>query len=176
MERVNNVISNGSNNLQLSQTRSVIFILLFAGCISILVTTTIINKNAIIASIVGYCIVLAGLLFVVGYVLTEEFPIKSKAILITATIFTIGIVSLSIHLFNKYVNEISKGHIPYLTTFSFLSVVFIIFQLFLIKTFLSSSNVEIKSFDGAKLYGFNLVSLSLLICMYISLHYYLTDG
>ncbi len=160
----------------LSETKAVIFIFLFAGCITVLITSTIVNKSAVIATMVGYSIILAGMLYILGYTsYTSAFSMQKKMSVITASILIILVLLISIYLLNTYIHEIATGHIPYLTTFSFLSAIFVTFQLYMIKNFISSFT-DIKSIDSAKLYGFSLVSLILLMCMYTSLKYYVTDG
>ena len=170
--------------INLSDTTTLISILLFTGGITVLISSTIVNQNAIIATMIGNYVILVGLLFILGYLSSNEMKMATRLTLFFAVAFTIGIVMGSIYLLTKYTKQMARGNIPNVTTFSFLSSLFVIFQMVAVMYYLKEINVNtivaqnfvIKSFDAAKLYGFTLISLSLLITMYISLNYYVTDG
>lgn len=166
--------------INLSDTTTLISILLFTGGITVLISSTIVNKNAIIATMIGNYVILVGLLFILGYLSSNNFQMATRLTLFFAVAFTIAIVMGSIYLLTKYTKEIAKGNIPNVTTFSFLSSLFVIFQMvavmYYLKEIRAAQNYVINSFDAAKLYGFTLISLSLLVTMYISLNYYVTDG
>jgi hypothetical protein len=164
--------------LDLSNTSTLISILLFTGGITVLISSTIVNKNAVIATMLGNYVILVGLLFILGYLSSNKLVTATRAVLFSAVMLTVGIVMGSIYLLTKYTRSIAKGNIPYLSTFSFLSSLFVIFQMTSVMYYLKgiTQTTEIKSFDAAKLYGFSLISFFLLTSMYISLNYYVTDG
>jgi hypothetical protein len=162
-------------NESMAQSRAVISMLTLAGIISVLITSNSIDGNALIASIIGYCAILVGIILLLGYTIASAFSINKKTTIFMICSLLILIILFTIKLFYKNTEIITSGNVPYLTTFSFLSALFILFQLLFIKSFIYS-NTEIASTDSAKIYGLSLLSIILLISLFITFKYFVTDG
>jgi membrane associated rhomboid family serine protease len=99
-----------------TRQRGVIFTMLMAGCITVAVTTMFgADKNAVIATIVGYSSLLIGMMSVVAYAFQYGLVTMNKNItFVVICAIIMVLIFINLFLFSKYINEISLGYVPYL--------------------------------------------------------------
>lgn len=161
-----------------SRQRGVIFTMLMAGCITVAVTTMFgADKNAVIATIVGYSSLLLGMISVVAYAFQYGLVTMNRNItfLVICAIIMV-LIFINLCLFSKYINEISLGYVPYLTTFTFLIAILLSYAIFSVRNFLLVVPMVVDPVDSMKLYIVSAFCAVLLICKYIALKYFITDG
>jgi hypothetical protein len=81
--------------------------------------------------------------------------------------------------YTKYKSEIASGNVPQLEMFSLFIVMFIGLQLYeILKLFNASPSalIQITSTFSSTLLFYKLISYILVICLTITLKYYVTDG
>ena len=161
-----------------NRQRGVIFTMLMAGCITVAITTMFgADKNAVIATSVGYSSLLIGMLSVVAYAFQYGLVTMNRNItfLVICAIIMI-LIFMNLFLFSKYINEISLGYVPYLTTFTFLIAILLSYAIFSVRNFLLVVPMVVDPVDSMKLYIVSAFCAVLFICKYISLNYFFTDG
>lgn len=158
--------------------RGVIFTMLIAGCITVAVTTMFgADKTAIIATIIGYSALLVGMISVVAYAFQYEHVTLNKNITFIVICAVIMIlIFINLILFSKYINEIAMGYVPYLTTFTFLIAILLSYAVLSVRNFLLMVPMIVEPVDSMKLYVVSAFCAVLLICKYIALKYFITDG
>jgi hypothetical protein len=161
-----------------SRHRGVIFTMLMAGCITIAVTTMFgADKNAVIATIIGYSSLLVGMISLVAYAFQYGMVTMNKNItFVVICAIIMVLIFINLYLFSKYINEISLGYVPYLTTFTFLIAILLSYSVFSARNFVLLVPMIVDPVDSMKLYIVNTFCAVLLICKYIALKYFITDG
>lgn len=161
-----------------NRQRGVIFTMLMAGCITVAVTTMFgADKNAVIATIVGYSSLLIGMIAVVAYAFqTGQVTMNNNITFVVICAIIMVLIFISLFLFSKYINEISLGYVPYLTTFTFLIAILLSYAIFSVRNFLLVVPMVVDPGDSMKLYIVSAFCAVLLICKYIALKYFITDG
>jgi hypothetical protein len=158
--------------------RGVIFTMLMAGCITIAVTTMFgADKNAVIATIIGYSSLFVSMISLVAYAFQYDYVTLNKNmtfVVICAIIMLL--IFINLYLFSKYLNVISLGYIPYLTTFTFLIAILLSYSVFSVRNFLLVVPMSVDPVDSMKMYIVSAFCAVLLICKYIALKYFITDG
>lgn len=88
------------------------------------------------------------------------------------------IISVMMSRYTKYKSEIASGNVPQLGMFSLFIIMFIGLQLYEILKMLNKSTtiIQITSTFSSTLLFYKLISYILVICLTITLKYYVTDG
>ena len=161
-----------------TRQRGVIFTMLMAGCVTIAVTTMFgADKNAVIATMIGYSSLLVGMVSVVAYAFQYGYVTLNKNItFVVICAIIMFLIFINLYLFSKYINEISLGYVPYLTTFTFLIAILLSYAVFSVRNFLLVVPMVVDPVDSMKLYIVSAFCAVLLICKYIALKYFITDG
>jgi hypothetical protein len=112
--------------------------IIIASLIIIIVTTNLMDKNALIALISGY----SGLLLGILVILILNWPL-SNWVDIVPFIVIIFIIGLLIYYISTYLEQLTKGNVSnYYNSFSILSTIFLAIQ---ISTIFSSINKNINN-------------------------------
>lgn len=158
--------------------RGVIFTMLMAGCITILVTTMFgADKNAVIATIIGYSSLFVSMISLVAYAFQYDYVTLNRNItFVVICAIIMLLIFINLYLFSKYLNVISLGYVPYLTTFTFLIAILLCYAVFSVRNFLLVAPMYVDPVDSMKLYIVSAFCAVMLICKYIALKYFITDG
>ena len=157
---------------------SFVFTLLIGGSLIVLITTSFgANKAATITTIIGYTGLLVGMLTMVSYAISNDaINLKQNITFMVLCVVLIMLIIVNVMLFIKFMKEISVGVVPYLSTFIFLSTVLLSYGIITTRNFLLVEPFRVMPVDGVKVYLVSLASSILLVCEYIALKYYITDG
>lgn len=157
---------------------SFVFTLLIGGSLIVLITTSFgANKAATITTIIGYTGLLVGMLSMVSYAISNDaINIKQNITFLVLCAILIMLIIVNLMLFSKFMKEISFGVVPYLSSFIFLATVLLSYGIITTRNFLLVEPFRVMPADGVKVYLVSLASSILLICEYIALKYYITDG
>ena len=83
-------------------------------------------------------------------------------------------------MYNKYKSQIKSGHVPQFSTFSALISLFICMQLYQMFNWVTvnatSGIYKVTATLNSTLLLYKLITYILIICLTISLKYYVTDG
>lgn len=160
--------------------------LFICGTIPLVILPFLEPKQMIIPAIVGYSCLLIGtaaLGAMAAAKMASGAPYSSMQKFRVGSIFfsLILILSIMISRYTKYKSEIVSGNVPQLGMFSLFIVMFIGLQLYEIlklfnKTNGASALIQITSTFSSTLLFYKLVSYILVICLTITLKYYVTDG
>ena len=161
------------------QIINVPFAIIIASFIIIIITTNMVDKNALSALLGGY----SGLLIGIIFILIINWPPTSWFDLFPF-MYVIIIISLLIYYIYIYFDEISMGHVSsYYSSFSLLSTIFLATQLSIIFSALFSNtntnNLNNKLFSDttfALLGLFGVINFLSVITIGIILHFYSTQG
>jgi hypothetical protein len=158
--------------------------LFFCGTIPLVILPFLEPKQMIIPAIVGYSCLLIGTAAMGAMAAVR---ISSKPDYTSMQKFRVGsiffslilILSIMISRYTKYKSEIASGNVPQLEMFSLFIVMFIGLQLYeILKLFNASPSalIQITSTFSSTLLFYKLISYILVICLTITLKYYVTDG
>jgi hypothetical protein len=150
-------------------------------------------KQVVIPIIIGYSFILAGIAAFATY--TIKIIMQTSATNATAynatDKFRIGMVffslilitSITISIYSKYKSQIKSGNVPQFSTFSVLISLFICMQLYEMYKWIDANDklngqkiLKVTSTLNSALLLYKLISYVLIICLTISLKYYVTDG
>jgi len=141
--------------------------------------------------IVGYSFVLAGIAafatLIVKLVMSDTAPIgtptyktadKVRIGMMFSSVTLLTVVSL--RMYTKYKSQIKSGNVPQFSTFSALISLFICMQLYEMFKWVTVSGTKnvykVTSTLNSALLLYKLITYILIICLTISLKYYITDG
>jgi hypothetical protein len=156
-------------------------VVIIASFLIIIITTNMLDKNGLSALIGGYFGLLVGLLFVIilhvmftGVRIFDFVPIAA----------IMGIIILIIFYLIKFFDKIARGHVASsYSTFSFLSVIFMFFQIIvIIQSVMSQKNLNasyVRLFSDKTisiLMLFGLINLLIAITIGVILQFYTTQG
>jgi hypothetical protein len=166
--------------LEFKKLMNIPFAVIVASFIIIIITTNMTDKNSVSALLGGYSGVFIGMLFTVVLHLTffqssylDMFPMAMVMIIVGLSIFYLG----------ANFDRISKGEVSsYYSSFSTLSIIFLITQSSLIFTAIYKKTQQpqsIKMFSDTtfSLLGlFSVINLLIVVTIGIVLHFYSTQG
>jgi len=138
--------------------------------------------------IVGYSFILAGIAalavliakLVISPPPTHTYKTADK-VRIGMMFFSITLLTtISLSMYNKYKSQIKSGHVPQFSTFSALISLFICMQLYQMFNWVTvnatSGIYKVTATLNSTLLLYKLITYILIICLTISLKYYVTDG
>ena len=177
-------------NANISKTlASVSYALFICGGTVLTIAAFLEPKQVIIPIIIGYSFILAGIAAFATY--TIKTVMSKPAAYNPADKFRIGMVffslilitSITISIYSKYKSQIKSGNVPQFTTFSVLISLFICMQLYELYKWVDANDkiagqqiLKVTSTLNSALLLYKLISYVLIICLTISLKYYVTDG
>lgn len=147
-------------------------------------------KQVIIPAILGYSFVLAGIAAAAVFMIktvshspANTFNKMDKFRIGMVFFSLILLTSITISIYSKYKSQIMSGNVPQFQTFALLISLFICMQLYQVYKWIDTNN-KLKSHDAVKVAStlssmlllYKLISYLLIICLSISLKYYVTDG
>ena len=164
-----------SNNSAKMQVFSYAFIL--SGLIAIIITSWSLDEGSLIGNISGYAIVLFGTIILT---IINSSDIITSAInskqwmellrLVLPSIFLIGSITFSLIITIMYFGDIIKQSVPYYGTFSTISVLLILSQLYLLFVKMGNKIINLRL---SSLIGF--INIVIVTTIYIILKNYPTD-
>jgi hypothetical protein len=156
------------------------FSVIVASFITIIVTSNMIDKNALSGLIGGYSGLVLGLFFIILLII---FYIPVTPYLDLVPIFlTLCIVSLLIYYLSVYFDKIATGEVSsYYNSFMTLSNIFLASQVYMItnSVYNKTRDMNMKLFSNTNyslLVLFNLINSLIIITIGIVLRYYSTQG
>jgi hypothetical protein len=156
------------------------FSVIVASFITIIVTSNMIDKNALAGLIGGYSGLVLGLFFIILLII---FYVPVIPYLDLIPIFlTLCIVSLLIYYLSVYFDKIATGEVSsYYNSFMTLSTIFLASQLYIINNsvYNKTRDMNMKLFSNTNyslLVLFNLINSLIIITIGIVLRYYSTQG
>jgi len=181
--------SAAANSAQITQALSSVSYALFACGATILTIAAFIEPSKVgIPIIIGYSFILAGIAaFATLVIKTMITPppgttyATSDKVRVGMTFFSlILLTSISLSMYTKYKSEIKSGNVPQFSTFSALISLFICMQLYEMYKWVTASSstgvIKVTSTLNSALLLYKLITYILIICLTISLKYYITDG
>jgi hypothetical protein len=156
------------------------FSVIIASFITIVVTSNVIDKNALSGLIGGYYGLLLGLIFIIMLILFYT-PLTPYLHLIPIFL-TLCIISLLIYYLSVYFDKIASGEVSsYFNSFMTLSTIFLATQLYMItkSVYNKTRDINAKLFSNTNyslLVLFNLINSLIIITIGIVLRYYSTQG
>jgi hypothetical protein len=166
----------------LMNLKNVIYSVTIASFIIIFLITlsTTYNPNSLIALIVSYSIVVSSLVLMFGILYNKELTTSlfDKIITLFPLVIIIGILMLMVYLLVSYFDKIASNNVSnYYYTFSILTNIFLVTQLFILYNnigFETSKYISNKTFSILTLLG--TINMILVITLNVILKYYSTDG
>jgi hypothetical protein len=182
--------ANKVDNANIAKTlASVSYALFICGGTVLTIAAFLEPKQVIIPIIIGYSFILAGIAAFATFII--------KTVMVKPTAYTpvdkfrIGMVffslilitSITLSIYSKYKSQIKSGNVPQFTTFSVLISLFICMQLYELYKWVDVNDkltgqqiLKVTSTLNSALLLYKLISYVLIICLTISLKYYVTDG
>lgn len=177
------------NNAQIAQALSSISYALFGCGATILLVIAFLEPSKVyIPIIIGYSFILAGIAAFATMVIKIMSSPPQGTIYAAADKIRVGVMffsiilitAISLRMYTKYKSEIKSGNIPQFSTFSALISLFICMQLYEMFKWVTSSGpnnaLKVTSTLNSTLLLYKLIAYILIICLTISLKYYITDG
>jgi hypothetical protein len=174
---------------QIAQALSSVSYALFVCGATILTISAFIEPSKVgIPIIIGYSFILAGIAafatLVIKMMMTPPQGTTyatSDKLRVGATFFSlILLTSISLSMYSSYKSEIKSGNVPQFSTFSALISLFICMQLYEMYKWVTASGnngvLKVTSTLNSALLLYKLITYILIICLTISLKYYITDG
>ena len=166
------------------------YALLYGGLVVIFFTIGSLNSNAVSGTIGGYSTAVMAILFLLALTYTNytstsinnnTFSWKTLGLIFLPYLLLLGILGYSLSLVSIYFDDIANDRVsPYYKTFSYISIIFIIIQVYIFgKTTSTSAFLEkgvINSLSLVKLILLGVINILVLISLAISLKYFSTDG
>jgi hypothetical protein len=164
--------------------------LLYGGLIIVLLTLGTLNKSAVSGAIAGYSASWIAILFLFSLTYTNyssssiknnSFSWKTLGLIFIPYLILLGIIGYSLTLIGVYFDNISSDRVsPYYVTFSYISTIFIIIQVYIFGNITSTNaftkDGTINSLSLVKLILLGVINILVLISLGISLKYFSTDG
>ena len=169
---------------------NVSYALLYGGLTIVLVTLGTLNTNAVSGTICGYSSSTLAILFLLALTYTnytdssinsDSFSWKTLGLIFLPYFILLGVLGYSLSLVSIYFDDIANDRIsPYYKTFSYISIIFIIIQVYMFGKLTSTpaflEKGVINSLTLVKLILLGLINILVLISQTISLKYFSTDG
>lgn len=166
------------------------YALLYGGIVVVLFTIGTLNESAVSGTLGGYSSATLAVLFLFALSYTNyvsattdsnTFSIKKIGLMFIPYSILLAILGYSIALISIYFNDISEDKVsPYYSTFSYISIIFIIIQVYLFGKTTNNpeflQNGTIKTLSLVKLILIGLINIIVLISLGVSLKYFSTDG
>ena len=162
--------------------------LFFCGSIPLVILPFLEPNQMIVPAIVGYSCLLIGTAalgaMAAAKMATNSSYSSMQKFRVGSIFFSLFLImSIMISRYTKYKSEIVSGNVPQLGMFSLFIVMFIGLQLYEILKLFNKSNgagasalIQITSTFSSTLLFYKLISYILVICLTITLKYYVTDG
>ena len=178
-----------TNHAQMVQSLSSVSYALFGCGATILAIAAFLEPSKVgIPIIIGYSFILAGiaafatlLIKIIMKPPTSTTYATSDKVRIGMMIFSVTLLTaVSLSMYSKYKSEIKSGNVPQFSTFSALISLFICMQLYeMYKWVIGNEKTgiyKVTSTLNSALLLYKLITYILIICLTISLKYYITDG
>lgn len=178
------ILSNSSNGFQILKViTNIVYAVVIAGSLIVLVTTEIKGPNALMGLMSGYACILAAIFLLLSWLFkyTTGTSYLSKFTLITPFLLIISFICLIMVYLSSYFKRIASKDIPKsYYTFSRLSALFLIAQLFIILYSVTSDTFQsLKTFANKTFSILMLMSaLNAIWVIYLGviLKFYTADG
>ena len=176
------------NTAKIVKALSAVSYTLFACGATILTLAAFLEPSKVgIPIIIGYSFILAGIAAFAALVILAMLHPPTTTTYATVDKIRVGMMffslillaSISLSMYSKYKSEIKSGHVPQFSTFSALISLFICMQLYEMYKWVATNKdgvFKITSTLNSTLLLYKLITYLLIICLTISLKYYITDG
>jgi len=178
-----------ARTVQIAQALSSVCYALFGCGATVLAIAAFLEPSKVgVPIIIGYSFILAGIAsfatMIIQIMLSPPTPTTyatSDKVRVGAMFFSIILLtSISLSMYSNYKSEIKSGNVPQFSTFSALISLFILMQLYeMFKWVTMNSTTRILKVNAtlnSTLLLYKLITYILIICLTISLKYYITDG
>lgn len=177
-------LSNNTNSFQVFKIiTNIVYAVVIAGSLTVAVTTELTGRNALLGLISGYSAILAAIFLLLGWLFkfTMDTSYFSKLMLISPFVILIAFIILIMVYLSIYFTKIASKNVPSsYYTFSRLSSVFLIIQIFIILFSLTGETFQkLKTFSNKTFSVLMLMStLNALWIIYLGviLKFYTSDG
>jgi len=159
------------------------YALIIAGFIIVFITTGMTNQNSLTALISGYGVLISGIFFVaiLNFSNMENLGLITRIINMVPFILIMFIIGLIMTYLSIYFDRISSKKVSdYYYSFSSLSIMFLIFQIFLLFNALMSKHYEATKQISGKVFStlmlLGVINSIIVITLGITLKFFTTQG